>query len=308
MNIYNSNCDFNKYKMFYAVAENKSFSKAAEILHISQPAISYAIKELEKQLDTTLLIRENKSIKLTDEGSKLIFYIEKIFSNVLMAERTLKEDSSKLSGEVRIGIYSHISLFLLPKIMKKFSELYPNVKFNVYSSSNKELKEKLKKKELDFIILHFPVFIDNNNFVEELLFELDTCIYGLKKYYDLYKKDSNTISEYPLILPMRGFNDIDNLEKKLKLKNIYIKNNYRIYTSELTKSLVSEGVGIGFGLKKSIEKELENNIFYEIPVDIKLPTAKFSVAYDINYLNTTSTKFLKFFIEEVKKEYPLKVD
>ena len=75
MGIYNSNCDFNKYKMFYAVSEYKSFSKAAEILHISQPAISYAVKELERELETTLLIRENKSIRLTPEGQELIYYI-----------------------------------------------------------------------------------------------------------------------------------------------------------------------------------------------------------------------------------------
>ena len=79
MGIYSSNCDFNKYKMFYAVSEYKSFSKAAEILHISQPAISYAVKELERELDTTLFIREKKTVRLTPEGEELIYYIEKIY-------------------------------------------------------------------------------------------------------------------------------------------------------------------------------------------------------------------------------------
>lgn len=66
MGIYNSNFDFNKYRAFYAVAECKSFSRATELLHVSQPAISRSVKELEEQLDTRLFIRGNKSVKLTE--------------------------------------------------------------------------------------------------------------------------------------------------------------------------------------------------------------------------------------------------
>lgn len=78
MGIYNSNCDFNKYKIFHAVAESKSFSQAANMLHLSQPAISYAIKELEQTLNTKLFIRERQGIKLTDAGKKLMFYTQKL--------------------------------------------------------------------------------------------------------------------------------------------------------------------------------------------------------------------------------------
>lgn len=79
MGIYDSNSDYNKYKVFYAVAECNSFSKAATLLHISQPAISYAVKELENQLNTKLFIRDNRAIKLTDDGEKLIYYLKKSF-------------------------------------------------------------------------------------------------------------------------------------------------------------------------------------------------------------------------------------
>ena len=103
MGIYNSNIDFNKYKFFYAVAENKSFSKAAELLHISQPAISHAIKELEGQLDTKLFIREPKSVKLTENGEKLLSYVVKAFNNIIMAERELTEEKDNLTGNIRIG-------------------------------------------------------------------------------------------------------------------------------------------------------------------------------------------------------------
>lgn len=146
MNIYNNNLDFNKYKVFYAVAECQSFSKAAEVLYISQPAISHAIKELENGLNIKLFIRESSKVRLTEDGEKLLHYVENAFSNILMAERVLKENKDELNGEIRIGMYSHISLFLLPNIMHEFSSMYPDAKFYVYSTSNSELKEKCRIK------------------------------------------------------------------------------------------------------------------------------------------------------------------
>ena len=114
MGLYDSNCDYNKYKIFYAVAEVNSFSKAAEILHISQPAISYSIRELENQLNTTLFIRENRKIKLTEDGEKLINYLRRAFNDINLAEKSIIEGKNEYQGTIRFGIYSHISLIILP--------------------------------------------------------------------------------------------------------------------------------------------------------------------------------------------------
>ena len=301
MGILNSNYDFNKYRFFYAVAEYKSFSKAAENLYISQPAISHAIKELEEQLNTKLFIRNNKSVSLTEDGEKLLFYIKGAFDNILMGERVLKEKENDLTGIIRIGIYSHISLFMLPKVMNEFSKEYPNAKFNIYSTSNMEMLEKLRNKELDFVILQYPIFLNEQHFTEELLCELETCFYANKEFYDLYNSNHETIAEYPLILPTRGYPDINKLEELFKNQNLILKRNYTIYCNELAKQFVKEGVGIGWGLKKSIEKELKNSELFEIPIDLPMPTTKFSIAYDKNFLNKTTEEFIKYFKEEMKK-------
>ena len=301
MGILNSNYDFNKYRFFYAVAEYKSFSKAAENLYISQPAISHAIKELEEQLNTKLFIRNNKNVSLTEDGEKLLYYIKGAFDNILMGERVLKEKENDLTGIIRIGIYSHISLFMLPKIMNEFSKKYPNAKFNIYSTSNMEMLEKLRNKELDFVILQYPIFLNEQNFTEELLCELETCFYANKEFYDLYNSNHETIVEYPLILPTRGYTDINKLEEIFKNQNLILKRNYTIYCNELTKQFAKEGVGIVWGLKKSIEKELKNKELFEIPIDLPMPTTKFSIAYDKKFLNKTTEEFINYFKEEIKK-------
>ncbi len=301
MGIYNSNFDFNKYRAFYAVAEFSSFLKAAATLHISQPAISCSVKELETDLGVKLFMREGKNVKLTDNGIKLLSYVEKAFNNILMAERALTESDNELTGTIRIGIYSHLSLFLLPKIIKRFSELHPKITFDVFASSTVELKEKLKNKELDFIILQYPVFIEETNYTEEIILELENCFFSSKKYYDLYMKKQNKLIEYPLILPMRGFDDINALEELFKRKNMILTTNLRIYNISLAKNLVREELGIAWGLKKSVEKELASKEFYEIPMDFSSPKTKFSISYDAKYLNKTALEFLKYFKENIKE-------
>lgn len=300
MGIFENESDFNKYRFFYAVAECKSFSKATEYLHVSQPAISHAVKELEYQLNTKLFIRNNKNVVLTDDGEKLLYYVKNAFDNLTMGERIIKEKDDDLTGIIRIGIYSHISLFMLPKIMKEFSEKHPNAKFYIYATSNQEMIEKLRNRELDFIVLQYPIFINENNLKEEILCELETCFFGNKEHYDLYCKDQELLKDFSLILPMRGYSDINRLEETLKNHNLILKNNFTSYTTELTVQLVKEGIGIGWGLKKFVEKDIKNNELYELPVNFDIPKTKFSIAYDNSFLNHTTSEFIKFFKDRIK--------
>lgn len=301
MGIFENESDFNKYKFFYAVSEYNSFSKAAECLHVSQPAISHAIKELEDQLNVKLFIRDKKNVILTEEGERLVYYVKKAFDNITMGERIIKEKEKDLMGVIKIGIYSHISLFMLPQIIKKFSKLYPSVKFYIYCTSNAEMLEKLKNRELDFVVLQYPVFINDNTFTEEVLCELETCFFGNKEHFDLYLENNNSLMDFSLILPTRGFPDISKLEETLKNHNLILKNNITSYTTSLTKELVKEGLGIGWGLKKCIEKEILNGTLFEIPVEFKNPKTKFSIIYDNNFISNTTAKFISFFKEEINK-------
>lgn len=298
MGIYNSSCDFNKYKIFYAVAESKSFSRAAELLHISQPAISYAIKELEDTLKTKLFIRERHGVKLTDDGEKLMFYAQKALNNLIMAEKIITEREEDVDGLVRIGIYSHISMILLPKIIKNFKEIYPSARFSIYQSSNNELKDKLKHRDVDLIIMQYPIFLSNTSFKEEIICKMDNCFFATKKTFDKYKEKSKNYI-YPLILPFNGYADIDTLEEKLKRNNINFNINLRSYSSETVVQLVKQDLGIGWGLKKLIEQDLKEKNLYEIPMKTNLTKTIYSIAYEENFINHTTSEFIKFLKENI---------
>lgn len=301
MDIFDINIDINKYKVFLAVAEFKSFSKAAEFLYVSQPAISHSIKELEEQLNTKLFIRTNKSVLLTEEGERIMFYIRSAFNTISLGEKMLKEHKDDLNGVIRIGIYSHISLFMLPKVMCEFKEMYPKAKFSIYSTSNIEMLEKLRNNELDFVVMQYPIFINEKNMKEEIICNLETCFFAGKEYYDLYSNNHNSITEIPIVLPMRGFPDISRLEETLKNHNIILTHNFTSYTTELILELVKNGLGMGWGIKKCIEKELENNSLYELKTDFEMPISTFSIAYNEKTLNKTTQEFIKLFKKRIKE-------
>ena len=301
MDIFDNNIDVNKYKVFLVVSEFKSFSKAAEYMHISQPAISHAIKELESQLNTQLFIRNKKSVLLTDDGEKIKGYIKQAFNTISLGEKTLKEKGDDLNGIIKIGIYSHISLFMLPVVMKEFNQKYPNATFYIYSTSNAEMLSKLRRNELDMVIMQYPIFINEKNINEDVLCSLDTCFFTNKYYYDLYNEDPNRLTELPIILPTRGFPDITRLEEELKKHNIVLKHNITSYAMSLAIQLVKQGLGVGWGVKKCIEAELDNEELFELNMDFDMPPSIFSIAYDANLVNKTTQEFINLFKERMKE-------
>ena len=107
--------------------------------------------------------------------------------------------------------------------------------------------------------------------------------------------------EVPIILPMKGYIDTLILERYLKNNNIVLKPSYRIYATELKVALVKEGLGICWGSKDCIKKELENEELFEIPFDIECPSMSISIAYDKRYINKASLEFIKLLKNNLKK-------
>lgn len=301
MDILKNNIDFNMYKVFYAVAEYESFSKTAMELCVSQPAISYTIRRLEEDLNTKLFTRLNRGIALTEDGKKLKNYAENALSSIIAGTRALNESEDTLDGEIIIGIHSHIATVLLPKYISKFTNMYPNVKISIYNSTTNEMKEMFKNRQINILILHYPIFTDTNSYIETKILSLDSCFFGIKKFYDSYllaQKGVN-ICEYPLLLPLKGFATSNSLDKVFKNHNMILKSNIYLYSTEMIVSLARAGLGVGWALRKSITKELEEGIFYEIPIQLELPRMEVSLAYDKKYINKTALKFCEYLINEL---------
>lgn len=102
MNEIKHNFDLNLYKVFYTVAKTKSISKAAEMLYVSQPAVSYSIKSLEASLGGALFFRTPRGVELTPEAEKLYSAVKDCYNSLSVGERIFKEDKELINGDLYI--------------------------------------------------------------------------------------------------------------------------------------------------------------------------------------------------------------
>lgn len=153
-NIYNTSirkCDryeSNKIWYFFKVLETKTISKVAKDLGFSQSAVSQTIKSLE-ELETTLFIRQKRGVILSKDGHAYIPYLKSVQAS-LDNLRTKKQEMKGVDQvTLRIGTFTSVSRHLLPSLMEKFIEMYPNIQFELYQSEYTNIEQQLLEGSLD---------------------------------------------------------------------------------------------------------------------------------------------------------------
>lgn len=142
---------------FITIAQEGSITKAAQLLHMTQPNLSRQIMLLEDELGTKLLIRTNKKSELTEDGRQLLQRFHEILSLVHKTEQEFLGDTKNIQGTVSIGAVESVGLQMIGKQVFDFRQLYPDVKFDISTANGDDLKEKLLQGLLDFVVLTEPV-------------------------------------------------------------------------------------------------------------------------------------------------------
>ena len=145
------------YKIFYYTAKQKSVTLAAEKLSISQPAVSQAIKHLEKDLGCALFVRTAKGVRLTKEGEMLFSYVERGYEAILSGEKRLLEMLNLEKGEICIGASDMTLKYYLLPYLERFHEKYPNIRVTVTNAPTPETLQHLADGRIDFGIVSSPV-------------------------------------------------------------------------------------------------------------------------------------------------------
>ena len=176
--------NLNLYKCFCVVAEEKNISKASEILYISQPAVSFSIKELEKELNQTLFIRKSKGVELTPFGKVLYNKIKDAINQFSEAE-ILADNFNKLNdGILRIGASSSNVNQILLEYLSNFAKKYPNIQISMTRLTNDKLAEKLRNNELDMIFIDKIDNINDFNVIKQ--YDVKYQLIGNEEYKNKY--------------------------------------------------------------------------------------------------------------------------
>lgn len=152
-------------KYFLMAAREENITKAAELLHITQPTLSRQLQQLEEKLGVKLFQRSNHSIRLTEDGMLLKRRAQEIVALTDKTEKEFQHKEESVSGEISIGSGETKSVHELAEIISLFREEYPAVSYDFYTANADDIKERLDKGLLDIGLLAEPVDISKYNFV-----------------------------------------------------------------------------------------------------------------------------------------------
>lgn len=157
--------DIRVLKYFLMVAREENVTRASKLLHITQPTLSRQLSQLEKELRVKLFKRSDHSIHLTDEGILFHRRAQELVNLAEKAKEELIQDKETLVGIVSIGCEETHSVKELAKIINDFQELNQQVKFELYSSNNEDVKARIEQGNLDMGLFLEPVNITNYSFI-----------------------------------------------------------------------------------------------------------------------------------------------
>lgn len=191
-------------KYFLTVAEEGNITRAADILHVTQPTLSRQLMELEDEMGTALLIRGKRSVTLTDEGFLFKQQAETIVELADKLEHTFTDQKDIICGTIRIGATEAVGGRTLAADMKEFREKYPDVQFDLYNGMADNIKEMIEHGLLDLGLVMEP--IDTAKFEYVRLPQKETWGILVRRDHELAQKETVTVEEikrYPLIMPGR---------------------------------------------------------------------------------------------------------
>lgn len=273
------NINLDLYRIFYVVAKSGSISAAADVLFISQPAITFQIKKLEDQLGISLFTRTKHGVILTDEGKVLFDYVKNGIESITNGENALSNLKNLDSGVIRIGASTTVCRHIVMTYLEKFHELYPKIDIQIVNNLTSNLIKELRNGNLDILFLNMPMN-ENKDLKITFLTDVQDIFVGNKKYYDLTngKISLKDLNFFPLIFQKLPSNTRTYLNNYLKDNNVDLKPQLEVVSYNLIMDLVKAGFGIGYATKEFIKTELENNSLYEIEVVPKVPKRFIGIA------------------------------
>ncbi|MGC5327431.1 LysR family transcriptional regulator [Brevibacillus sp. SYSU BS000544] len=266
------------YRVFYWTAKLGSLSRAAERLHISQPAVSQTIKLLETKLEGQLFFRTSKGVTLTVEGEVLFRYVEQAFSFVEIGEKKIAEMHNLLSGEINIGASDTLCKHYLLPYLEMFHKQFPKVRIRITNRTTPETISLLKEGKIDFGIVSLPI-VDKQIAIRQSL-PLEDCLVGGKAFAGLVDLPLplEKLNDFPLLVLEKGSNSRDFLDEFTSQNKIQLNPEFELGSIDLLAQFARSGFGLAFVIRDSVANDLASGELFEIPLDIPLPTRHIGIA------------------------------
>jgi DNA-binding transcriptional LysR family regulator len=250
--------DIRQLEMFLAVAEESSFTRAGERLHVSQSAISRQIGLLEKELGGPLFHRDGRRVSPTHSGEILVQTAYNLFREMQRVVEQLSDVHELRRGRLRLAGGMSVCMYVLPRLLKRYRSLHPDVDVRVTSGSSEVILRKLRSHEMDLALLTLPVIAKDLEVIPVLKEEM---VVVTAPRHPLARKrfvDARDIGKFPLILYEAGSRTRETIENFLREENVAADIAMETENAEIIKAMVASGIGITVLSHASVAPDLSH--------------------------------------------------
>jgi DNA-binding transcriptional LysR family regulator len=250
--------------VFRAVAEEMSFRKAAEVLHLSQPAVSQQIRALEEECGARLFDRaggagHGTQIALTEAGRLLLRYATKAAETMAEAQRALAALNDEVVGELRLGASTTVAQYVLPRILGAFLKQYPHVHFSLVSGNTERIVEAVAEERVALGIIEGPAMrrdVKTERMVRDEMVLIVSPNHGWAKAGSIEPEE---LAKVPLLLRERGSGSRRVVERALKQVGLPLRSLKVVMELDSTEAIISgveAELGVGFVSRWAVGKVL----------------------------------------------------
>jgi DNA-binding transcriptional LysR family regulator len=296
--------DYDQLASFLEVAKLQSFSRAAEKIYRTQPAISAQVRLLEQECGEKLFDRSGKKVLLTPAGEILKQYAEKILQLHQEAIQAIAELNQTPRGKLYIGANEATCLYVLPKTFARFKQLYPLVQISIYRNFSHKILQKVQEGAVDLGIVTLPQTANNMEVIPMFRDEVQVVV---PKKHPLAKKRSVSVEEvshYPLILPKTGHTRMV-IDRLMRDYRDHLQISMELASVETQKKFVGAGLGVSFINREYAQPEVAAGVLRLIPIEGQKIYRELGLVYRRDrYLSLPAKVFIEVVRESTKAPAP----
>lgn len=289
-----------RLKVFRVAAERLSFTRAAEELFISQPAVTKHINELERQLGVPLFVRRSNSVFLTSEGEVLLGYARRILALYSDLD-ALSDDHAEAVGTLHVGASTTIAQYLLPAVLSHFKQRYPQIGVTLTDGNTRQIERMVADERLDFGLiegvardpqLHYEPFMED---------ELVLVTAADNRSVTQEEIALSELTKLPMVIREAGSGTLEVVERALAAQGIPMRSlsvEMQLGSTESIKHYLYGSRVVAFVSIHAVLEELRHNMLRVIDIRDLSVTRNFSFVSRHGYNSRLSNRFKQFCAEE----------
>lgn len=281
---------------FVEVIKHQSISKAAEELHLSQPAVTKQLKIIEEYYGVILIQRHDNKIIPTREGQKLYSCAVNILTENHELLQLFKSEIDQTTGHIDLIASNYPSQYILPDLIRERSALYENVTYSIKTTTSQDVYYKVRTGLYKFGFVGIEKNIPNIDIFE--ISNSNMVLVGIKEKYNFLLENPQEIKEQNFILRAQGSGTLQEIKKHLNHLNMKrVKTFIECDTNEVAKNLILSGIGIGYFFEDAVKNYIDNGTLILLD-DRKIKRCFYYIYNTQRYKSMIESSFHQYMLEK----------